>query len=58
MLLSTGQARKPVVRHIVGEWRRELGLALHCLLTQEEGNLLGDTLDMFVTLANTRLDMT
>jgi len=58
VLLSTGQARKQVVRHIVGEWRRELGLALHCLLTQEEGNLLGDTLDMFVTLANTRLDMT
>ena len=57
-MLSTGRARKPVVRHIVGEWRRELEVALHCLLTQEEGNLLRDTLDMFVTLANTRLDIT
>jgi len=58
VMLSTGRARKPVVRHIVGEWRRELEVALHCLLTQEEGNLLRDTLDMFVTLANTRLDIT
>eukprot|EP00092_Neocalanus_flemingeri_P025702 GFUD01027865.1.p1 GENE.GFUD01027865.1~~GFUD01027865.1.p1 ORF type:complete len:345 (+),score=93.21 GFUD01027865.1:155-1036(+) len=58
VLLSTGLRRSAVVRHLVGEWRRELEVSLHCLLSVEEGNMLGDTLDMFVSLANTRLDIT
>eukprot|EP00092_Neocalanus_flemingeri_P034438 GFUD01037447.1.p1 GENE.GFUD01037447.1~~GFUD01037447.1.p1 ORF type:complete len:328 (+),score=86.71 GFUD01037447.1:350-1333(+) len=58
VLLSTGLRRSAVVRHLVREWRRELEVSLHCLLSVEEGNMLGDTLNMFVSLANTRLDIT
>jgi len=58
VLLSTGQVKPATVKYFVAEWRRELGVALHCLLSTEEGVRLGDTLDMFVNLANSRLDLT
>ena len=58
VLLSTGQVKPAMVKYFVAEWRRELGVALHCLLNTEEGLRLGDTMDMFVNLANSRLDLT
>ena len=54
--MSTGQVRPRVAKYFVAEWKRELGVALHCLLTTKEGTGLRDTIDMFVTLANYRLD--
>ena len=57
LFLSRGEVSKIVLRYIVEEWRRELGVALHCLLKTEDGTTLLDTLDMFVRLANTRLDL-
>ena len=56
--MSTGQVRAPAVRYFVAEWRRELGVAVHCLLSTEEGAKLSDTMDMFVNLVNSRLDLT
>ena len=53
--MSSQVARPAVVKYFVSEWRRELGVALNCLLTQKEGLRLLDTMDMFVTLANYRL---
>ena len=58
MLLSTGQVKPAMVKYFVAEWRRDLGVVLHCLLSTEEGLRLGDTMDMFVNLANSRLDLT
>jgi len=58
VLMSTGQVRAPAVRYFVAEWRRELGVAVHCLLSTEEGTKLADTMDMFVNLVNSRLDLT
>jgi len=56
VLMSTGQVRPRVAKYYVAEWKRELSVALHCLLTTKEGTGLKDTIDMFVTLANYRLD--
>jgi len=56
VLMSTGQVRPRVAKYYVAEWKRELSVALHCLLTTKEGSRLRDTIDMFVTLANYRLD--
>ena len=47
-----------MVRYFVADWRRELGVALHCLLNTEEGLRLGDTMDVLVNLANSGLDLT
>jgi len=57
-LLCSGQVREPALRNFVGDWRRELGATLYSLLSTEDGIRLGDTMDMFVNLANSRLDMT
>ena len=56
-LLSTGEVSAFMVRYYVTEWRRELGVSLHCLLSTEEGRGLGDNMDMFVKLVNSRLDL-
>jgi len=56
VLMSTGEVSPEVAKYFVAEWKRELGVAFHCLLTTEEGTGLSDTIEMFVTLANYRLD--
>ena len=57
VLISSGQVTKEVVRYFVKQWRRELEVSLHCLIKEKEGNKLSDTMDMFITLVNIRLDM-
>jgi len=57
-LMYNGEVKPAAAKYFVAEWRRELWVALHCLLSTKEGTRLGDTIDMFVTLANYRLDRT
>ena len=57
-LMYNGEVKPAAAKYFVAEWRRELWVALHCLLSTREGTRLGDTIDMFVTLANYRLDKT
>ena len=54
-LLGRSVAR---LRWDLDNWRRELRLGLHCLLTTREGVRLEDTIDIFVNLASARLDLT
>ena len=42
--------------YFLEEWRREMFLRLHCLVNTEEGLKLADTIDMFVSMAQTRID--
>ena len=46
-----------MIKYYVEDWRRDLRVSLHCLLTTKEGFRLRDTIDMFVNLANYRLDL-
>ena len=39
-------------------WRRDMRLGLHCLLSTREGGRLADTIDIFYSLASARLDFT
>ena len=57
-LMYNGEVKPATAKYFVAEWKRELWVALHCLLSTKEGTRLGDTIDMFVTLAHYRLDMT
>ena len=57
-LMYNGEIKPATAKYFVAEWKRELWVALHCLLSTKEGTRLGDTIDMFVTLANYRLDRT
>ena len=54
--LLAGGATGLEVRYLVDSRRRELDLALHCLLTTQEGAKLANMLDMFDSLAHTRID--
>ena len=54
--LLAGGATGLEVRYLVDSRRRELDLALHCLLTTKEGAKLANMLDMFDSLAHTRID--
>ena len=54
--LLAGGATGLEVRYLVDSRRRELDLALHCLLTSQEGAKLANMLDMFDSLAHTRID--
>jgi len=55
-LMYNGEVKPATAKYFVAEWKRELWVALHCLLSTKEGTRLGDTIDMFVTLAHYRLD--
>lgn len=55
------EARNEVRLHVLNcsntysfVWR----LGLHCLLSTDEGVILGDTINMFYSFALTRLDLT
>jgi len=52
--LSSG-ATPPIIRYYLDQWRDELTGGLHCLLNEEEGIQLSDTIDVFYRLALTRL---
>ena len=55
-LLAGGNTRLEV-RYMLNSWRRELDLALHCLITSREGVELRSHLDMFDSLVKTRLNV-
>jgi len=56
VLLST-QNNPIIIKYLVEEWKRDMDVSLHCLLSTEEGAMLADTLDMFVSLATARADI-
>ena len=55
-LLAGGNTRLEV-EYMLNSWRRELDLALHCLLTTKDGAELRSHLDMFGSLVKTRLNV-
>jgi len=56
-LLDTGISI-PAVKYFLEEWRREMSAGLYCLLSTDEGVILGDSINMFYNFALTRLDLT
>jgi len=56
-ILSVEEGIPDIIKYYVVELRRDLRVALHCLLTSKEGFRLRDTIDKFVNLAKYRLDL-
>jgi len=54
-LMKSNTTTPAQVKYFVNQWRRDANVALHCLLTTEEGSYLSDRLDMFVNLVEARL---